>query len=135
MKILSGADRADEGQIWIDGQPYAPQDPRAGRAAGIAMIYQELSLAPHLTVMENILLGIEPTRGPCLDWPRMKAAAGQALDQVGRGTIDPTTRVDRLSLADQQLVEVARGVAVGCRILVLDEPTSSVSSRDVEILF
>ncbi len=135
MKILSGASQADEGQIWIDGQPYAPSDPRDGRLSGVAMIYQELSLAPHLSVMENILLGIEPTQRGFLSWRAMKQRASDALAQVGRADICPDVRVDRLSLADQQLVEVARSVAVGCRILVLDEPTSSVTSRDVQILF
>jgi ribose transport system ATP-binding protein len=99
------------------------------------MIYQELSLAPHLSVMENILLGVEPRRLGLLDWSAMKSKAVEALKQVGRPDMQPHVRVDRLSLADQQLVEVARCISTGCRILVLDEPTSSITARDVETLF
>src|SRR5947199_3781458 len=73
MKVLSGAHQADEGQMWLDGQPYAPRDPLDARKAGVAMIYQELSLAPHLSVMENILLGVEPKAGPFLKWGEIRA--------------------------------------------------------------
>src|SRR6266542_4944441 len=72
MKVLSGAHLADEGQMWLDGQPYRPRNPLDARRAGVAMIYQELSLARHLSVMENILLGMEPTRGPLLDWAKVR---------------------------------------------------------------
>src|SRR5262245_1272667 len=68
MKILAGAVQPDAGEMRLDGQVYRPRNPAAGRQAGVAMIYQELSLAPHLSVAENILLGAEPTRGPLLDW-------------------------------------------------------------------
>ena len=135
MKVLSGAIRADAGAMHIDGQVYAPPDPHAGRNAGVAMIYQELSLAPHLTVMENVMLGVEPTRGPLVDWDQMRQRATVALAEVGRPDINPAAKVYQLSLAEQQLVEVARSVAIGCRILVLDEPTSSVTARDVKNLF
>src|SRR5688572_25305044 len=68
MKVLSGAHQADEGRMWLDGQPYAPRNPLEARRSGVAMIYQELSLAPDLSVMENILLGMEPMRGPLVKW-------------------------------------------------------------------
>jgi len=135
MKVLSGALTPDEGSIWIAGQPYRPRDPRDGRGAGVAMIYQELSLAPHLSIMENILLGVEPQRGPFVDWSELRQRAGAALQRVGRPDLCPDTRVADLGPADQQLVELARGIAVGCRILVLDEPTSSIAADDVERLF
>ncbi len=135
MKILSGAIAPDSGSIWIAGQPYQPRDPRDGRSVGVAMIYQELSLAPHLSVMENILLGMEPQRGPLLDWKTLRQRAGEALRRVGRQELSPDARVADLGPADQQLVELARGIAVGCRILVLDEPTSSIAADDVERLF
>ena len=140
MKVLSGAELPDDGTMWLDGKSYQPDGPAAGRQAGVAMIYQELSLAPHLSVMENILLGVEPTkpifgRLGCLDLASMQQQAADALAQVGRTNLDPQQVVGTLSLADQQLVEVARSVAVGCRILVLDEPTSSVTAEDVETLF
>src|SRR5438132_1153243 len=87
MKVLSGAHLPDEGQMWLDGQPYAPRDPLDARQAGVAMIYQELSLARHLSVMENILLGMEPTRGPLLDWKRIRRTAADALTTLGRPDI------------------------------------------------
>src|SRR5690349_11887359 len=72
MKVLSGAHLPDQGQMWLDGQPYHPRNPLDARRAGVAMIYQELSLAKHLSVMENILLGMEPTSGPLLDWAKIR---------------------------------------------------------------
>jgi ribose transport system ATP-binding protein len=135
MKVLSGALAPDEGEMWLDGEPFRPRDPAEGRRRGVAMIYQELSLAPHLTVMENVLLGVEPTRGPLVRWGEMRRRAEEALRQVGRGDLAPDVRVARLSPAEQQLVEIARSVAVGCRVLVLDEPTSSLARRDIDRLF
>jgi ribose transport system ATP-binding protein len=135
MKVLSGAHAADEGQMRLDGEGYVPGNPLHARNRGIAMIYQELSLAPHLSIMENILLGIEPTRGPMVRWSAMAAKARQALDQVGLGHLSPSTEVRRLSVAQQQLVEIARAVSLECRVLVLDEPTSSLTLKDIEKLF
>ena len=135
MKILSGACQADRGRMWLDGQPYRPRDPADGRLAGVAMIYQELSLAPHLSVAENILLGRLPRRGPLVDWPRVRRLAAEALRQVGRPELPLDIEVGRLGVAERQLVEIARAVAVGCRVLVLDEPTSSLTQADVRALF
>lgn len=135
MKILSGALRADRGELWLEGDRYRPRSPVDGRRAGVAMIYQELSLAPHLSVMENILLGAEPVVGPFVRWNEVRKRARQALRRVGRAELSLTTPVRRLSIADQQLVEIARSLAVGCRVLVLDEPTSSLSQDGIERLF
>jgi ribose transport system ATP-binding protein len=135
MKILSGAYQADSGDLWLDGQPFLPRHPLDGRKAGVAMIYQELSLAPHLSIEENILLGIEPSKGPFLQWDEIHKRAGAAMRQLGLNHLAPSTRVATLSIAEQQLVELARAVAVGCRVLVLDEPTSSLSRTDIERLF
>jgi ribose transport system ATP-binding protein len=135
MKVLSGAHLPDEGQIFLDGKAYVPGNPLHARESGVAMIYQELSLAPHLSVMENILLGIEPKRGPLLDWRAMRQRAADALREVGLEQIDPATPVQTLSIAKQQLVEIARAVALDCRVLVLDEPTSSLTLQDIEKLF
>src|SRR6266498_1166162 len=81
MKVLSGAHQPDEGRMWLDGRPYAPRNPLEARRSGVAMIYQELSLAPHLSVMENILLGMEPTRagGALVDWNQVRHRAAAAL--------------------------------------------------------
>ena len=135
MKVLSGAHAPDEGEMWLDGERYLPRNPLDARERGIAMIYQELSLAPHLSVMENILLGIEPTAGPFVRWPEMRRRARAALDEIGLGDVAPETQVRRLSLAQQQMVEIARAVALECRLLVLDEPTSSLTRQDIERLF
>lgn len=135
MKILSGAIAPDEGKMFLDGTAYRPGNPLHARKAGVAMIYQELALAPHLSVMENILLGIEPTRGPLLKWAEMKRRATAALAEVGLAQIAPEQEVRQLAIAQQQLVEIARAVALDCRVLVLDEPTSSLTAKDIEKLF
>lgn len=135
MKILAGAHQADDGIMWLDGAPYQPRNPIDARRAGVCMIYQELELAPHLSAMENILLGMEPRVGPFIKWGEMRRIAADALSQLGRPDIDPAAPVSRLSVAEQQLVEIARAIAVGCRVLVLDEPTSSLSQHDIAKLF
>jgi ribose transport system ATP-binding protein len=135
MKVLAGALRADEGLMWLDGEPYRPRSPADGRSAGVAMIYQELSLAQHLSVMENIMLGLEPTLGPFVKWGEVRRLAAGAMKQVGRPDIPLDIQVARLSVAERQLVEVARSVAIGCRVLVLDEPTSSLTQKDIQTLF
>lgn len=135
MKALSGAHQPDEGKMWLDGKPYHPRSPLDARRAGVCMIYQELSLAPHMSVMENILLGMEPTAGPFMRWGRLREIATDALAQLGRPDIRPETLVGQLSPADRQLVEIGRAIAVGCKVLVLDEPTSSLTSKDIRKLF
>ena len=111
--------------------------PLAARDAGVAMIHQEPSLAPHLTVMENIVLGVEPVRGPLriVDRGRMRRIAADALTELGHADIAPDAVAADLAPAAQQLVEIARAFASGCRILVLDEPTSSLALADVRRLF
>lgn len=135
MKVLSGAHDADSGEMSLEGAPYRPTGPLHARSLGVCMIYQELALAPDLSVMENILLGIEPTFGPFMNWRETRAVARRALDEVGLTDLDPSVPVGDISIAAQQLVEIARAVAVGCKVLVLDEPTSSLTRRDVEALF
>lgn len=135
MKVLSGARQPDEGSMWLDGRPYRPSDPLDARNAGVSMIYQELSLARHLSVMENIVLGMEPVSGPFVKWREVRRRALDAMEQLGRSDIRPETLVRNLSIAEQQLVEIGRAIAVGCRVLVLDEPTSSLSQNDIERLF
>lgn len=135
MKVLSGAHLPDRGEMWLDGQVYRPRNPLDARRAGVAMIYQELSLARHLSAMENICLGMEPTKGPILNWSEIRRRAVDAMAQLGRPEIPLSVPVSRLSIAEQQLVEIARAVAIGCRVLVLDEPTSSLTKKDIELLF
>ena len=90
MKVLSGAHQADEGKkMWLDSEPYVPTNPLKARQRGVAMIYQELALAPHLSVMENILLGMEPGIGPFLNWGQMRKRAAAAMAELGRPDISP----------------------------------------------
>ena len=135
MAILSGALAADAGEMRLDSKPYAPAHPMFARRAGVAMIYQELSLAPDLSVADNVMLGMEPARWGVLDRAGMRKAAAAALAELGRPDIRPEQPVADLSVADQQIVEIARAIAVGCRVLVLDEPTSTLGRGDVERLF
>jgi ribose transport system ATP-binding protein len=135
MKILSGVHAPDEGQMTLDGAPYQPQSPLAARRAGVAMIYQELSLAPDLSVAENIVIGEEPLRGRFIDWKALRAKAAEAMAVVGRPDVPLDTPVGQLPIAIQQLVEIARAVALGSKVLVFDEPTSSLARADAERLF
>jgi len=140
MKVLSGAHRPDAGRMTLSGEPFRPANPWAARRAGVGMIYQELSIAPDLSVMENVLLGVEPGRRWLaglrgVNWREARRRAGQALREVGREDIDPDARAGDLPLAERQLIEVARAVALGCRVLVLDEPTSSLTRTDIDRLF
>jgi ribose transport system ATP-binding protein len=135
MKILSGAVRADAGEVLLDGRPVEIGDPLQARRLGISTIYQELSLVPHLSVAENIFLGKTPTRGPgVVDWRRMRREADRILDGLGV-SIDCSTPVHSLRLAQQQMVEVARALSDDARILIMDEPTSALSQREVAQLF
>jgi ribose transport system ATP-binding protein len=135
MKVLAGAHAPDAGSMWLDGQTYLPKHPLDARRAGVAMIYQELSLAPHLSVAENILLGIEPTRGVLLDRAAIRRSASEAMSQVGLSHVPLDTAVAALSVAERQLVEIARAVALGSKVLIFDEPTSSLTQTDIARLF
>jgi ribose transport system ATP-binding protein len=135
MKVLSGAYRADAGgEIRIGGQPVTIEGPLAARRLGISIIYQELSLAPNLTVAENIFLGAELSRNGSVDRRAMNVAAEPILARLGV-TFTPRTMVGSLSMAERQLVEIARALHARSRILVMDEPTTSLSSRETEKLF
>ncbi len=135
MKILSGAYIADPGgEILIDGHPVRMGDPIAAKHQGIAIIYQELSLAPNLTVAENIYLGIELARNGMVDRKAMAEGCRDVLERLG-APFGPNTVVSTLSIAEQQLVEIARALHVNAKILVMDEPTTALSSRETEKLF
>ena len=140
MKILAGVHAPDAGEILIDGEACRFDKPADALAAGIAMIYQELSLAPHLTVAENIFLGREPRAPrllgliPSIDQRRLIEQAQKLLDEYGF-RLNPRTRLGRLSAADRQLVEITRAIVEAKRVIVMDEPTSSLTSNEVEELF
>lgn len=135
MKVLSGAHHPDAGEMLLDGQPYAPAHPEEARRRGVGMIYQELSIAPHLSVAENISLGLEPRRGWLVDRRAQRAQARATLAELGHGDIDVNAPAGGLSISQQQIVEIARSLAMGCRVIVFDEPTSSLAQADVRRLF
>ncbi|HSI73490.1 MAG TPA: ATP-binding cassette domain-containing protein [Fimbriimonas sp.] len=132
MRILAGALPPDIGDMKMDGNAFHPTDPLAARKSGVAMIYQELALCPDLTVAENILLGMEST---FIHPGQSRAKAKAALAQLGHSDLDPDQLLRKLPLALCQIVEIARAVATGSRVLILDEPTSSLSEPDVIKLF
>jgi ribose transport system ATP-binding protein len=135
MKILSGAYFPDPGaEIRIDGKPVTIDGPLSAKAHGIAIIYQELALSPNLTVAENIYLGREAHRGPSIDRAGMIAGCAEILANLG-ATFGPRTLVGDLSIAEQQMVEVARAIHAHSRILVMDEPTTALSNRETRRLF
>ncbi len=135
MNILSGIFALDAGEMFLDDAAYAPAVPADARRSGIAHIHQELALCPHLSIAENILLGIEPSRSGWIQRDAMRRRAAGLLDEFGRGELDPATRTGDLPLADQQVVEICRALAVDARVLLMDEPTSSLQRADVERLF
>ena len=135
MKIVAGAQAPDSGDLWIDGAPFTPASPREARERGVAMIYQELNLCPHLSVLENVTLGRETSR---LGVKRLDAARvwlDQVLRDLDVSSFTGDTLVSDLGPGDRQLVEIARALCLDATIIVFDEPTSSLSAPDVERLF
>jgi ribose transport system ATP-binding protein len=135
MNILAGAFRTDRGEMRIDGRPYAPASPLEARRRGVALIHQDLSLCPHLTVAENILLGGEPSHLGWIDTAAARRKALALLEHFGHPQLHPDRRVGTLPIAAQQVVEICRALAADARILLMDEPTSSFQREDVERLF
>ena len=135
MKVLSGVHEPDSGSMTLDATAYTAADPLAARAAGVVMIYQELTIAPDLSVAENIVLGREPRRLAWLDRKEMHRLALAALQEMGCEDIDPRQRAGDCSLAQRQMIEIARAMIGEPRVLVLDEPSSSLTQSDVERLF
>ena len=135
MKVLSGAEAPDSGRMLLDGAAYRPSRPHAALAAGVAMIYQELNLAPDLSVEDNIMLGQEVGRRGLLRRSEQRRRVREVLDRLGHPELEPQQLVSRLSVGAQQLVEIARALVMRARVIVFDEPTSSLTRHDVERLF
>lgn len=135
MKILSGAVRADAGRLEILGQAYAPRSPADARRAGIAMIYQELTLCPDLSVEDNIMLGQEAKAWGVVRRSKQRPRVAEALELLGHPELRADALVRNLSVGAQQLVEIARALVQNARLVVFDEPTSSLAQRDVQHLF
>lgn len=136
MKVLTGAYRPDAGQISWRGQPAAINSPSDSQELGISMIHQELSLIPYLTVGQNIFLGREPRwRLPgFIDWNQLYAQTGELLDRLNLD-VNPKTEAQGLSIAQQQMVEVAKALSLNADLIAMDEPTSSLTDKETEVLF
>lgn len=134
MKILAGAYTASSGEIFIDGQPFTIKGPKDALTAGVTLIYQEMNLAPNLTVAENIFLGSELQRGGVVKRQQMIEEAQKVIDRLG-AQFSASDKVMKLSIAEQQQVEIARALYRNSRILVMDEPTAALSSRETQRLF
>ena len=135
VKVMTGIHQPDGGEIYLNGQPVEFSDPRASLQAGIAAIYQELSLFPDLNVAENIFVGRQPIKaGGRLDWRTLYDEAGKLLASLGVH-LDLKQKARNLSIAQQQMVEIARALSINARILIMDEPTSSLTLTEVAELF
>jgi rhamnose transport system ATP-binding protein len=135
VKIVTGVHQPDRGEILLKDEPVHFSDARESRQAGIAAIYQELSLFPDLDVAENIFVGRQPvTRGGRVDWRRLYAEAGKLLESLGV-KLDLKQKARTLSIAQQQMVEIARAFSIHAQILIMDEPTSSLTLHEVDDLF
>jgi rhamnose transport system ATP-binding protein len=135
VKIITGVYQPDKGEILLNGEPVHFSDARESRQAGIAAIYQELSLFPDLDVAENIFAGRQPlASGKRVDWRKLYAEAGKLLESLGV-RLDLRQKARMLSIAQQQMVEIARAFSINARILIMDEPTSSLTLHEVDDLF
>ena len=135
IKVITGAHAPDGGTIEVEGRLVEHNDPARARALGIAAIYQQPALFPELTVAENIALGLEPAGAwRRVRWRERRDRARRLLDRIG-AEIDPEADVGRLSMPEQQLVEIARALGAEARILIMDEPTASLSDKEVDNLF
>jgi ribose transport system ATP-binding protein len=134
MKILGGVQPPDAGQIVYKGRPCRFASTLQAQAAGIAIIHQELNLVPHLSVAENLFLAREPRKGPFVDTRRMRADTRVLLDRL-RLAVEPDASVRSLSVAQQQMVEIAKALSVQAEVLIMDEPTSSLTAHEATRLF
>ncbi len=135
MKILAGVHTPDEGTIEIDGRSVAFGHPIEAQRAGVAIIHQELTLLPERTVAENVFLGREPVRRGLVDRAAMESATGELLESLGEEAFGPRDLVRRLSVAQQQVVEIAKALSLNARIVVMDEPTAALADHEVELLY
>lgn len=134
IKVLGGIYSADEGDIYVNGNKIEIKDVTTAQANGIAIIHQELVLVPHMTVAENIFLGREPLLGKFINFAKMNADTKALLDAYDLN-IHPETLLKDLSIAQQQMVEIVKAISYQSKILVMDEPTSSISDKEVNFLF
>lgn len=136
MKVLTGVDKPDRGKIIYDGREIHPKSPQHAQALGISTVYQEVNLCVNLSVAENILLGREPRKLGGIDWSKMNTLAGNTLRDLLDVDIDVTMPLGSYTVAIQQMVAIARALYIAsAKILILDEPTSSLDAHETEQLF
>jgi simple sugar transport system ATP-binding protein len=134
IKVLTGVYTIDEGEIWLDGQAICVSSPLEAQELGISTVYQEVNLCPNLSVAENIFIGREPIRRGMIHWKEMNARAKELLQRL-HVDIDPTEPLETYSVAVQQMVAIARALNISAKVLILDEPTSSLDTNEVRELF
>ena len=134
MNIASGVVQPDAGSILWDGQKVALSDPRAGQDLGISFVHQELALVPQLSIAENVFLGRLPAHNRIVKWDELRERARELLRDLGH-ELDPRQPVEELSIGEQQLVEIARALACVSRLIIMDEPTAPLSTRETDRLF
>src|SRR5260370_9556019 len=135
LACLAGLLRPDRGSMELGGASYVPASPADARTRGIALIHQELSLFPHLTVAENIFVGAEPSHRGLFDRPAARQKTREVLAEFGHPEIEPDARVSQLPLPARQVVEICLAIAARARGVLMDAPTSSLQRPDVERLF
>ncbi len=135
MKIISGVYVPDGGTIELDGQPVSFRSPRDAQQAGIGIIHQEFNLLPERTVAENVFLGHEPVRRGLVDRKAMHERTAGLLAAAGETSFDPGVKVGRLGVAQQQVVEIVKALALDARLLIMDEPTAALADHEVELLY
>lgn len=134
MKILSGVYTRDEGKMQIFGKEYGDLTPKLAQEVGVAIIHQELNMCRHLSVAENMFLGREKTKGVILSNREMEQEAQKILDDL-KIDLDPKQTVGELPVSKQQMVEIAKALSINARVLIMDEPTSALTAREIEDLF
>ena len=134
IKVMTGAYSRDGGEIYLEGSPVNFRSPEDAQHSGVVAVYQEVNLLMFRTVAENIFLGREPRKFGFVDWSRMNREAGELLQNLGLN-INPKAELGSLNIALRQMVAIARGVSIGAKVLVLDEPTSSLTEKEVGILY
>lgn len=134
MKIINGLYQRDEGQVFLDGREVHFSGPMESSAAGIAMIYQELNFFPELSIAENIYMKRQPMKGGRVDWKKMYEMAQKILDENDL-PYDPKMKISELPIASIQMLEIVKAVAFQAQVIIMDEPTSSISNKEVKLLF
>jgi len=134
-RIIAGIEQPDCGRMTLGGEPYQPTSRPAAEALGVRMVMQELNLVGNLTVAENIFIGKLPSRFGFVDYRKLNSDAAELMRKVGLEGVEPDRLVKSLGIGQQQMVEIAAGLSQRCRVLILDEPTASLTDNEVKLLF